>query len=776
MQNVWDQKFFFDNEVNLSNCRYSQAELAYKKLIEYEDWFKKPKKDISGYLYDLVWMVGSGKTLAIPLMPFAYNHVVRKIHGISSPRVKNLLVLTKEKSLRDQLYDNIGNELSDRKICTVKPRIKKITNGKFFTNLDNIDDFDICVCCIQQLWDKVGGKNNMTEILSRFQMTAIDEPHFGPEQVNEIVKNAPHLVFGFTGTPFDSDGIPIKNQVVFSFYDYNQANKKDHSLKFIPDLLQDYLHVIGIKNADMQEGDIKYQTSDANHKGYKYGLPPATSVAETVIEHLDACDKIGKQQIEQKIIAPHRESYSDKISSEMRFYPAHGIICVSDRRQAKTLQEDINKLLDNDRNRFPVNEGWIASIAMSSDIDCNIDKKIKIEPLDANHPWNFAQHNNGSFYVKKGKKEKFGSRILILVGMGKEGLDNPLCTTLGIACSKSSQQELPQRIGRTIRSAHKVDKNGKLILPPKILDMPKIITHETYYEKELYEFSHNFLLDMKQYISEMTDMDQLIAGQIPVDIDPIDSESLSDQERIQIADLLCKELKINGSIDPSFVDKIVVSFANNSERKANKIKNWSDLVEHDPKEACSRLSLREKLSSIPAVLREEQNRNINDEKLLDWMKQHKPHGISDADLDSRAKDRVSLSVWKTLYDLHFDKFKLPPSSYVTDIECIRQDLRSDIMKDLQFADRNNSWGIFIDDIKRSNILKKVSIYVNAAIKQIIGTSISVEKGGEFDKPQYHVIFSRPHVNKNIKGFVMRILAKDKLIGYLDNLIDREENQ
>jgi hypothetical protein len=104
------------------------------------------------------------------------------------------------------------------------------TRSDFLDVQSVVDKNDLWVSCIQQLWEKENGKgrDNVHEILARFPVIVIDEPHYGDEQVLRIVQMAYRsLCFGTTGSPVDADGSLIGQFVLFSLYGYNDAVVND---------------------------------------------------------------------------------------------------------------------------------------------------------------------------------------------------------------------------------------------------------------------------------------------------------------------------------------------------------------------------------------------------------------------------------------------------------------------------------------------------------------------------------------------------------------------
>lgn len=144
-------------------------------------------------------------------------------------------------------------------------------------------------------------------------------------------------------------------------------------------------------------------------------------------------------------------------------FPAHAIINVNGHHTAEDAAAYLNKLFNSDRERFPRSNGWHA-------IYTNGNSKMSLS--DKDHPF---------FYYKNHKKiNSKASRILVVVDLAGEGLNNRYVNVWGAACRMSSVREAVQRIGRTLRSTH-IKKNGSnIFVPPSSHDTVYVITHEDF--------------------------------------------------------------------------------------------------------------------------------------------------------------------------------------------------------------------------------------------------------------------------------------------------------
>jgi hypothetical protein len=120
--------------------------------------------------------------------------------------------------------------------------------------------------------------------------------------------------------------------------------------------------------------------------------------------------------------APHRETYDCEVSVN---YPIHALIGCDNVRFANHLARTINDLFNKDRKRFPREKGWQAEVVHCEGEEPDGSKRPD-QPLDIDHPWLRAKNLPGY------RLDRSCSRILLVVGMGREGVNNPLCGIFGI--------------------------------------------------------------------------------------------------------------------------------------------------------------------------------------------------------------------------------------------------------------------------------------------------------------------------------------------------------
>jgi superfamily II DNA or RNA helicase len=231
--------FYWDRKHDASKFNTAQLEEVYLKLLneEYENpyinLFTRPWSSISGVIYLLAWIVGAGKTMAVPALAFALNRLILRELGRGYQRVDRVLVLTKEQGIRDQVAREYEEKITEFGICSQPPRVQIMESLSMFLDKSVVTSADVCVSCIQALWDKEPDPR-LASILKDFPLIVVDEPHWALERVLQITEYAySSLCFGLSGTPIEASGALMNKFVLFSVWDYLDAVINDQRLKFM---------------------------------------------------------------------------------------------------------------------------------------------------------------------------------------------------------------------------------------------------------------------------------------------------------------------------------------------------------------------------------------------------------------------------------------------------------------------------------------------------------------------------------------------------------------
>ena len=440
--NYWIKEFWFDRPVDKTKLRPGQVEFAWKPFANVCELLQDRQTDIRKHALLLWWIVGGGKTLGLLTACSSFNyHVQRK--NPACARIDRLLVLVKESALREQLAREFETESVKYGIWNKKPVVREIKNGDQWNQPGYVDRADIVVSCAHQLWETDGRDvcdEKLAQRLRPFGGIAFDEVHYAPEQLIRVIKKSPLAVkFATTNTPIDRLGKALDFLVLYSVLDYEWGFERDKSLKEISKM--EY----GIK-----EGHY-VPMENLEHKMLLAGN-------ESAIVEGDHCKDFSihtRQHIAQKVCdmlwAQERESVNGGHNAS-----PHAVIVCDSIDSVKDLECSLNSWLDSNRGRFPENSGWKA-VSIYADKKGGPREELRLFHKQESivNPWLRSLKNDGL------KADANCARILIVKDMAREGINHPLCTTIGWTCKAESMIEIIQRIGRAMR-LHSSWKGAKI--------------------------------------------------------------------------------------------------------------------------------------------------------------------------------------------------------------------------------------------------------------------------------------------------------------------------
>jgi hypothetical protein len=779
----WSKTFFFDHpRINLDKLRTAQKREGWDRILDYQDWFLHPWNQINRTIYGNFWIVGAGKTLAPVIQACALNYIIQKQLGKSYPRINRILILTKEQAIRNQIANSLSgegegeNELVKYGISSNAPRVGILSEGWQVQDYPSLERCDIWVACIHQFFETNDNpKENLSEILAQFPFIAIDEPHYALYQVLNIVQKAvDSLVFGYTGTPIEADGKTLSQFTLLSVYDYDDANENDHSMKYVSDKEGEFTYFVeevGIKRAELiADNELGFEeTDDAKQEGYDKNLIPQLSVVQAVLTYMESCDKIEDKTSVISDIAPHRPEGS---KAEL-WYPVHSMIVLDSVPIGRKICEQINQIFESNRKRFPKSKGYHADIIHSNIDEIDKDKSLKStekkyiqgKKMSPKHPW--------MLYQQTGILNENCNRVLVVIGMAREGVSNRYCGCIGYACKTQSLIELVQRaIGRQIRSYDQIEKLKKqfkpgdtdldqqcitLLTPSRRLDSVKIITHETYENASDIRRAISYICNMRDHLESIPTIEELMEGQVTPGIDIPVQGILKTKEKIEIAGDIGKTKQSNPE-QPINTGKYQDIWGDNNETKRKKISEWVQKVVDSPEDAEREINYTGMLPEIPVVWDEKIDSSPTQDQLIQFIKTHEP------DLIGLLNDANSYLVLERLYTRWAENFDLGHIPNISELSDIRTSLGSQVI---------NSLGKYLQ-LSDKNIVYPL---VGSAMKQVLGTNESLTDKSRYNCPQAQAILTRKDVTQKIKGWVRnKLIAK----GYCPELaiafeIEQEEN-
>lgn len=549
--NYWARKFYWDQPIDLSKLRVSQSEFIYNVIASEAtaEFFARPFSEISGRLLAFLQIVGGGKTIGMFTIPFAINRVIRA-RDKNAPRCDKMLIITKGQALRSQIVKELREEPVNFGIVSEPPRVQEITDGSMF--LDKSLEYDVAVMCPNLLWPDVDvdgegirevHKVSIEEgdVLRSHPIKAFDEFHYAYSKIQNLVQtDLGSLYYGLTASPIEASGNLLQQTVRLSCYGYEQAARNDGSMKHLDDVLTDDITKDGCVNvitADQQEINgrwIAVRDGDGNiiQDDIAGGLATVKAAADGTVRAMHALDDYRGE----RKISKHRAMYlPGAVELAATDYVSHAIITVSDAKTADELANYLNDVFSNRRDRFPLTKGWRA-LAVHGKAADRLNRSL--DP--GRHPF--------FFYKEKGRIDASCCRIIVVVDMAVEGMNNRFVNIISVAQNVGSNRELVQRIGRALRSTHtKNEASDTIYVPCDVFDKVFIITHEAFKSRES-SFNKepsstiatigraiNFILNMERNTSSLEDiLDYIMSDDVLARIGPDADAQLTRFEKFNI--------------------------------------------------------------------------------------------------------------------------------------------------------------------------------------------------------------------------------------------------
>jgi len=576
---------FYDQTLDLSKLRVSQRQVAYDNILDIKEFWLQPRVLMSGNLLALLMVVRGGKLLGSTIaLPFAINKVIRERYPLGAPRVKTVLVLTRETGLRDQFVSELKRQPTGFGITSSAPRVKCIEKADWLTTNHNHirKNFDICVSCIQMFFagqgDSAVPRKDMARLLSNFDLIVIDEPHWAFDQVRKIVQFATESwVVGTTGTPLvkgEEDPIPLtgdRDMGIYTLGSWTAEDADDHdgSLKYIAPIGD--IDPVAIRSGEAfdwltfdsnivvvhdETGARDSEVLTLQGSNYEKGRPQGAGkneayslqVCSAVLTILWDLDSLWRKEDTMTELAGHRQCKKGEEADgdgwePSILYPPHALIVADGILNAEKLTAKINAKLDELRlshpGKYRREEGWRAETVhgpSSVGFDGTSAEPIAAKPLsipadphadpEGIHPW------LRSYLLHDGEKIDSGcARILVVDSMVREGVTNPLCNIVAWACAMDkSIHEGTQRGARCIGAFIKppAEEGGKKRCPPRSLDIPLLVTHDVWSENRIRMVKAlTYIRASDIYLQQIPSVQELLAGktqsEAPTELEPLDS-------------------------------------------------------------------------------------------------------------------------------------------------------------------------------------------------------------------------------------------------------------
>lgn len=739
--NYWRRPFYWDQVPNLDAMRGAQR-MVYETITldpDISQWFAQPTNLPAGKLYLLAWIVGAGKTLGVPAVALAINHLLTQ-NWPAVRRADRILVLTKDQAIRDQTAEGFTKEISGYGILPRPPRVFTLENGSDFDQTGFLDQYDIVVACVQQVWERNGKpRTNATEILNKFPLIFVDEPHFAVQQVRDMVQQASNsIVFGLTGSPVTAQGALLRDYVLLSQYTYDDAHRIDQSLKYLDDAeasRDNFVQLVRLNSAEVLAKGRERTVSDTHDPEYDANqLVPAEQVVNAVIRYLEMCDHEREMLGMFAEAAQHRDP--EQVAVDL-WYPAHAIISCASIPMAKHLCAETQAAFESNRRIYQAKNGWNATAAFTG------------QPLDGKSPWMRAK---GMFDPEAPtyRVDDKCARILFVVDMAREGVNNPLCCVAGLTHKSDSEIEIVQRpIGRNLRAVTYLDKAGVRHVPPARLDRVHIIQHEACDSTAKIDEAISFVCNMQDELALLPTIADLLKGDALPEVDERETATrLNLKEKIAITAGVTSfggdDWRESDGATLGVIDWATRNFAKDNPQKAERVAEWIGRLKNDPVGAwveCGHKDRLEDLPEVPIVLLEEEKHRLTDDELKDFVRRAHPDLFADIQGEISPGERRA---YHRLYETWADSRMLPPVLAGQHIEDIRRQMSNEVMASLK--------GYIEGDWMAAR--NSAHSFVGAAVKRVLGVpeGTSAKNNGRYDTPQAHIVLERPDVANGIRGW------------------------
>ena len=407
---------------------------------------------------------------------------------------------------------------------------------------------------------------------------------------------------------------------------------------------------------------------------------------------------------------------------------------------ADLLMRTTNEALDKQRKRFPRAKGWYAEVVHCEGEEPD-GRPRPDKPLLPGHSWLRASVTPGY------RLDSQCARIVFVVGMGREGVNNPLCGVVATTSSSASQVEVVQRyLGREMRSVVALS-DGVWFVPPAELDTITIVTHEVFADiLPSIEEGIDFVLNMETKLQALPTIDMIETGdELPEQHSPSPDLSISFKDKIDIAGMVLS----NPDIDN---DLIVATISRGNPGMERPVADFIEMVRTDPVKVATTLKIgrNRELRTYATVLWEAIIQNPNDEQLGAFLRAKYPPLVN-VEINSQTR-LVMLELFKK--DAAEVASATPPllntDGSIRDIDEIRKNIGGAILKNLG--------GHYLKSREADNAMWALT---GRAIKTVLGVpdDKSASKGSAWDTPNCLVMLQRSEIYRDIQCYVISRLIE-----------------
>jgi hypothetical protein len=690
---------------------------------------------------------GIGKCILCQSVFFRIN----KLIGLDSPRIKNVLWLTNDTTLRDAAKGEIEADASEHGFASPRPSVHI---AKEFADISKgPNGSDVKVATAQSLWKvetQDGLRRTDTEIkdaLRYYDSVVFDECDWANDQVRRIARLAGHMLqISLTASPRCDDEDFLRRFVLIApgaVADYTRARDLDQCLKFLGKITIAAPHD---KYKDREKGKLRPQVGrmEPDHVLFRSAISEA-------VRHAD--------QEETRMRAVDPDNY----------YSPHIMVRMKEIINIRTMYDDLKEQLRTMHERGEIkNQGWDVSFIFRGHErylprECRNERELTAKDKNKKyvHPFMIACDNNG-------RATSRSKRILIMCNIGVRGINNWTISHIVDCTDTTALAELIQfNWGRPLRWKNRREWINEGGPKSEFAAVYNFIPQSEFQEDKLEALSaaKDFVENMLNVIGSagfLTWQDLLEGRRVTDDDVTIDltNRPLTNVEKFQIQKSVSEAVAAAGAALPGLAELAInqSQYSGSLERLRNKMIEYGQRLidkEEFRKSEVAASRIIEEFKQRPANVMEklEPQDKYDVEDLKRWVK-------NDPDYDELRADYIAELDAGTKTTIHSVSQRLRDTQ-IANYRPAARTRRLQGTKELYGDD----WGVLNEiaaelhgQMKDSNQyceIREVNKAANGAANFIF--QIRADNGGPMDHPAYHIAILGRYRDK------LQRLARSRLI-------------
>ncbi len=783
--NYWDEP-----NINISKLRHVQAEAGWEAVDTFAAGLKpddliRLRKTLLGSTTLLVGATGIGKTVLFQSLAFRINHLI----GVGYPRIRRVLWLTTDNTLRDMAYTELETETYSLGIA---PNAPKVVKAPTFADFKSDPGADITVATVHMLW-KVESKdgvlrredNAIRDALLGYDTIVFDEGDWATEEMRHIAHLARHAwQFALTATP--------RIAVIVG-----GEKAKDTAKRFVlitPDAIASYKTAVHTDMCVKVLGEARRSVGHDGRAELERGIQKLNK--EQVSNDLVLwCSLV----VEAVLEADHFETNMKMLSPDL-YYSPHIMVRFQDIKDIKLATYVVQERLNELKGKALQNPGWnIAPLfagMRAGEFTHLSEHGFRYGDLSAKngklwtHPFMMAKNTNG-------QAAEASCRILFMCNIGTRGINNWPVQTIVDNSNKTSLTDLIQFIqGRPIRwpphlaewlmPGHPMRKfaTTKVMIPPSEIEEDKL---------KAIEVARRFIETMHEEIKSagLLTWNDLLEGQRIEDAQPNIAgvtHTVTQADKYLAQGLVSEVLEENGSLLMASSEDIVKRLVDDSmmsvpSDKIEKLVRYVERLLSDPDFCVNELTAKKTYTAV----------NLKPECVIDKLLPQQEYSL-DVLLRWVHSDPLYHHTWKVCEQRLQDNDQLTIDQVSNQLRTVQQLNYRSLPRLYQLNQSKKSLkpGVFeliasdlYDELRQGGQWISDRSVVPIAVRAAAKTLFDIDKadnGGDMDHPAYHFAMLGKHREK-IKAMARAKMVKDnlwprilKLAEYQQQLASQEEEQ